>query len=207
MNQIEALRRVQQLGTPVFETRDAAALLQVSPSNATTILRRLAHDGMLVHLTHGRWLSNSQLDRLALPELVSAPWPAYVSLQSALYQHGLIEQIPAVIYAVTLARPRRVETPLGTISFHRVPPALFTGFELARGSDAKIATSEKALFDTLYLAPARSRLFARLPELSIPRRFRWAQLEEYAALVKSASRRTFLEARIKALRGQPRGAA
>jgi predicted transcriptional regulator of viral defense system len=36
-----------------------------------------------------------------LPELISAPWPAYVSLQSALHHHGVIEQIPSVIYAVT----------------------------------------------------------------------------------------------------------
>lgn len=204
MNQIEALRRLQQLGTPVFETGDAAAVLHVTRSNASTILRRLAQDGMIIHLSHGRWLADSRVDRLWLPELVCAPWPAYVSLQSALFQHGLIEQIPAVIYAVTLARPRRVETPLGVISFHRMPPELFTGFELAANSEAKIATAEKALFDTLYLAPGRSRIFSRLPELSVPRRFRWGQLEEYAGLVRSPSRRTFLLARIQELRGRSR---
>ena len=43
MNQIEALRRLQQLEVPVFETRDARALLGVSPANANMILRRLAN--------------------------------------------------------------------------------------------------------------------------------------------------------------------
>jgi Mn-dependent DtxR family transcriptional regulator len=42
MNQIEALQRLTPLTAPVVETRDVAALLQVSASNATTILRRLA---------------------------------------------------------------------------------------------------------------------------------------------------------------------
>ena len=42
MNQIEALRRLRRLGTPVFETRDASALLDVTPANANMILRRLA---------------------------------------------------------------------------------------------------------------------------------------------------------------------
>jgi hypothetical protein len=67
---------------------------------------------------------------------------------------------------------RRVRTPLGTISLHRLPAELFIGYEI-EPDGSKIATAEKALFDTLYLAPARSRLFARLPELEIPRQFRW----------------------------------
>jgi predicted transcriptional regulator of viral defense system len=200
MSQIESLQRLRKLTTPVFETRDAAAVLRVPHTNASTILRRLARDGLIVHLSHGRWLADAKINRLALPELVSAPWPAYVSLQSALFHHGMIEQIPAVIYAVTLSRPRRVQTPLGTISFHRMPPELFKGFELTTGTDAKMAIPEKALFDTLYLGPARSRLFAQLPELTIPRRFGWTLLQQYTSLVKSESRRAFLTARNQALR-------
>jgi predicted transcriptional regulator of viral defense system len=196
MNQIEALRRLQKLGTPVFETRDATALLAVSPANANMILRRLADQGMLTHLSRGRWLAGTSVARLLLPELISAPHPAYVSMQSALFHRGIIEQIPAVIYAATLARPRRVNTPLGVISFHRIPPALFLGFEV-ESNGAKIATPEKALFDVLYLAPARSRLFARLPELEFPRAFRWAQLREFAKLVKSPTRKSYIERRIE----------
>ena len=200
MNQIEALQRLRALATPVVETRDVTALLQVSLSNANTILRRLARQEMIIHLSRGRWLVDEKIDRLALPELISAPYPAYVSLQSALFHHGLIEQIPSVIYAVTLARPRRLRTPLCTISFHRMPPELFRGFELSPRSDAKIATPEKALFDLLYLAPGRSRLFAKLPELTIPRRFRWQRLKEYTARVQSPSRQAFIAGRLKALR-------
>ena len=200
MNQIEALQRLQAFAAPVFETRDAAALLQVTPSNANMILRRLAREGMISHLSRGRWLANKKISRLALPEFISAPYPAYISLQSALFHHGLIEQIPSITYAVTLARPRRVKTPMGTISFHRIPPELFKGFDLTAQSDAKIATPEKALFDTLYLAPSRSRVFSTLPELTIPRRFQWARLQEYTGLVKSPSRQTFLTERIKELK-------
>lgn len=200
MNQIEALQRLRTLATPVVETRDVAALLQASTSNATTILRRLAQKGMITHLCRGRWLVNQKIDRLALPELISAPYPAYVSLQSALFHHGLIEQIPAVLYAVTPARPRRLRTPLGTISFHRMPPELFKGFELSSRADAKIATPEKALFDMLYLAPGRSRVFSNQPELTIPRSFQWARLKDFTKLVKSTGRRAFIAERIRTLR-------
>lgn len=200
MNQIEALQRLRALATPVVESRDVAALLQVSNSNATTILRRLAAGRMIIHLSRGRWLVNLKTDRLALPELISAPYPAYVSLQSALFHHGMIEQIPSVIYAVTPARPRRLQTPMGTISYHRMPPELFKGFELSSLSDAKIATPEKALFDLVYLAPGRSRVFSKLPELTIPRRFQWKRLKEYTELVKSPGRCAFIAERIGILR-------
>lgn len=203
MNQIEALQKLHALRTPVVESRDVAALLQVSTSNATTILRRLAAEEMIVHLSRGRWLLNRKIDRLALPELIIAPYPAYISLQSALFHHGMIEQIPSVIYAVTPARPRRLRTPMGTISFHRMPPALFKGFELSSASDAKIATPEKALFDLLYLAPGRSRVFSKLPELTIPRRFQWQRLKDYTELVTSRSRRAFISGRIGMLRNRP----
>ncbi len=61
----------------------------------------------------------TSLPRFALPELISAPYPAYVSMQSAFFHRGLIEQVPAVVYAATLGKPRRINTPLGTISFQR----------------------------------------------------------------------------------------
>jgi predicted transcriptional regulator of viral defense system len=200
MNQIEALQRLQTLATPVVESRDVAALLQVSASNATTILRRLGAEGMIVHLSRGRWLIDKKLDRLALPELISAPHPAYISLQSALFHHGLIEQIPSILYAVTPSRPRQFRTPMGMISFHRMPSDLFTGFELSSGSDAKIAIPEKALFDLLYLAPGRSRLFSKLPELSISRSFKWQRLKEYTERVISLGRRAYIADRIKTIR-------
>ena len=200
MNQIEALQQLRALATPVVETRDVVALLHVSTSNATTILRRLAQKGMITHLSRGRWLVDEKIDRLALPELISAPQQAYISLQSALFHHGLIEQIPSVLYAVTPARPRRIRTPLVTISFHRMPPELFKGFELSSRSDAKVATPEKALFDLLYLAPGRSRAFSNQPELTIPRRFQWQRLKDYTELVKSPARRAYIGERIRLLK-------
>lgn len=196
MKLIEALQRLESLGMPGFETRDASALLHVPMHNASKILRRLENAGFMLRASRGRWLLARNLNRQVLPELLAAPYPAYISLQSALYHHGLIEQIPAVIYAVTIGRPRRIQTTAGTVSLHRVPPPLFAGFEVIGRDAVKMATPEKALFDVLYLAPGRTRLFTNLPELEIPQNFRWKELRRYAALVKSVSRRAFLERRI-----------
>ena len=198
MNQMEALQRIQALQVPSFETRDVSALLQVSPANASALLGRLARRNLVNRLTRGRWTLDRQ-SRDLLAEKVAAPAPAYLSLQSALFRHGVIEQVPGMIYAVTLGRARKVHTSNGTVSLHRLPPALFGGFEqMADG--AKVATVEKALFDLCYLSPTRSRLFVRLPEAELPHSFRWPEVARWTKLIAGKSRRAFVESKLKEYR-------
>jgi len=199
MNQAEALQRIQKLGVSAFETRDISALLHVSPANASVLLSRLAGRGFLRRLARGRWSVGVQPNREQLAEQVAAPSPAYVSLQSALFRHGLIEQVPDVLYAVTLGRARRVRTPSGTVSLHRMLPALFGGNETA-DDGSKVATAEKALFDLLYLSPTRTRLFASLPEMELPKSFRWAEVTRWTKKIAGKSRRAFVEQRLASLK-------
>ena len=63
----------------------------------------------------------------------------------------MISQVPAVTYAVSLARTRRFATPVGTVSVHHVQPSFFFGFEDA-GRGGRLATPEKALVDVNWLA-------------------------------------------------------
>src|ERR1700691_3363965 len=158
MNQVEALQKIQQLGVPTFETRDISALLRVNPANASVLLARLASRGLVRHLARGRWSVSEQTNPELLAEQLAAPSPAYISLQSALFRHGMIEQVPEMTYAVTLGRARRGRTPAGTVSLHQMPLQLFGGFETG-DEGAKVATAEKALFDLVYLSPTRTRLF------------------------------------------------
>ena len=198
MNQVETLQRIRQLGVPAFETRDISALLRVSPANASVLLSRLSARGFVHRLARGRWTTATPPNREHLAEQVAAPSPTYISLQSALFRHGLVEQVPAVLYAVTVGRARRVRTPLGTVSLHRMPPALFGGYETAPDG-TKVATVEKALFDLFYLSPTRSRLFASLPEIELPRSFRWSETANWVKKIAGQSRRTFVEQKLAAL--------
>ncbi len=191
MRLLDALSALQAMNAPVFETQDAAARLRISPANASKALARLAAAGHLVRLRRGTWAFPDRIDPLALPEYVTSPFPSYVSLQSALYLHGMISQVPAVTYAVSLARTRRVTTPLGVISIHHVDPSFFFGFNIV-GDGGRLATPEKALIDFLYLRPARSRLFRALPELELPRRFRSREARAIVRRIPSLRRRAFV---------------
>jgi predicted transcriptional regulator of viral defense system len=209
MNQVEALRRLERLGVEAFSTRDVGAVLGVTSANAHMILKRLSGSDFVVHLARGRWAIARLLQRIMLPEHLAAPYPAYVSLHSALSFHGLVGQIPPVLYGATVGRTRRTSTPAGTVSLHHMPAKLFTGFELS-AEGAKIATPEKALFDVLYLAPGRSRLFSSLPEIDFPRDFAWPTLDRYTKAVGSQARRAFISkqlAILKAQRAHPRRGA
>lgn len=171
MKLIEAQMRLAALKLPVIQTSDASACLKITRPHASKILERLAKAGIVVPITRGLWAFAEKTDPLILPELLTAPFPSYVSLQTALFYHGMISQIPDVIYAVSLSRTRTIHTPIGVFSIHHINSDFFFGFEFMGSSDIKMAIPEKALLDTLYLTPARSLLFKALPELEIPETF------------------------------------
>jgi predicted transcriptional regulator of viral defense system len=205
VNATTALSTLRKLGVPVIGTSDAAAVLGLRTAAASQTLTRLAEAGLLRRLCHGSWWLEESLDPLRLPEYLTAPYPAYVSLQTALHRRGLIEQIPEVTYAVSLARTQRILTTAGTVSVHQLAPEVYGGFEeTAHG--AKIATAEKALFDVAYLSAGRSRLFTSLPELELPPTFRRRELAHWLAKIPSVRARTITARKLDELLASDRGA-
>lgn len=204
MRLIDALATLGAMPAPVFDTGDAAVRLGVDNALASTILARLAAAKHLVRLRRGVWAFRDRVDLLALPEYLTSPMPSYVSLQSALYRHGMIDQVPAVTYAVSLARTRRFTTPLGTVSIHHVAAGFFFGFDNVGNSDGRLATPEKALIDFLYLAPARSQLFRALPELELPARFSPRRARSIVARIGSTRRRTMVSRALEGIVGRAR---
>jgi len=180
------------MGVPVFQTSDAAAYLGVENTHASKLLARLSASGHLAKLGRGQWGFKDRIDAYALPEYLTAPYPSYVSLQSALHHHGMISQIPSVLYAVSPARTRTYVTALGTVSVHHIDPSFFFGFQPEERGAAKIATPEKALIDFLYLSPARSRLFRALPELELPRGFKVNEVRKIIRRIRSIRRRNYV---------------
>jgi predicted transcriptional regulator of viral defense system len=196
---LEALRAISAMAVPVFTTREAAACLRVPNGHASASLGRLAAAGQVIRLRRGTWTLSKRIDPLALPEYLTSPFPAYVSLQSALYLHGMISQIPSMTYAVSLARTRRFRTPLGIVSVHHVQPGFFFGYEDTARTGGRLATPEKALVDFLYLTPARSRLFRALPEIEWPTRFRPRIARRIVDRIGPSRRRTFVRRALEAL--------
>ena len=185
--------KIKELKQPVFQTRDIVALLDQSTTTASKSLARLAIDKHLLRLNKGLWAMVDRVEPFMLPSYLMAPFSCYISLQSALYHHGMIEQIPEIVYAVSCGRTKTFNTPIATVSVHHIPSALFFGYQEAGKNTFKIATPEKALFDFLYLKPAKTRLFTKLPELTIPSNFNHKLFLQWLTKIKSPSRRVMME--------------
>lgn len=186
MKLITALKKLQTVGVPVIATMDAAMILGLSNAHASQVLRRLAEEKLIIHLSRGLWVIDLQVNPLLIPDYLIAPMLCYISLQTALYHHGMIDQISRIITVVSLARSRRIQTPLATVSVHHMMPEFFFDFELDLKTGVKMATPEKALVDTLYYKK-------KLPELEIPSSFDAKKALEMAQKIPSRARRTSVE--------------
>ena len=196
MRTVDAYSDLVRMGKPILTTEDASLRLGMSPSGATRVLTRLAAARLVKRVFRGLWTIDMKVDPLTIPEHLTAPFPAYISLQSALYLHGLISQIPQITYVASLAPTRRVKTSIGTYSIHRLAPEYFGGYRTAADSGVRLATPEKALMDVLYLGNARSRLFADLPELALLGSFSEKEARRWVERIRDPSRRTMVRVRL-----------
>ena len=86
----------------------------------------------------------------------------------------------ALFNVVAASQRPKLRTAVGVYEFHRLDPSLMAGAEPFGTTGAfDVATSAKALFDTLYVSVRRGRRFAALPELEFPRDFRVREMETW----------------------------
>ncbi len=194
MKLIDAYTKLRQIEQPVIQTQDAAIYLNITVKHASKLLARLHTAKRMIHIARGLWAFHD-IDPLIIPQYITAPFPSYISLQTALFFHGMVSQIPQIIYAVSLARTRKYKLPTASISIHHIDPAFFFGFEMNEKSGIFMATPEKALLDVFYLSPAKSYLFHSLPEIELPNGFKVTKAREMIKSINSLSRRTIVENR------------
>ena len=203
MKPTDAYADLLRLNRPVVETREAATRLGLSVPAASQQLRSLERSGIVRRLRRGLWLLRPDTEPFALPAYLTAPYPAYVSLWSALARHGMIEQVPRQVYVASLARTQQVRTTIGDFSIHHLAPELFGGYEQT-DDGSHIAVPEKALFDTIYLLTPRGGQI-RLPELELPEDFDKRQLDMWTQRIRRPRLRTMVRRALTATlrRGRP----
>lgn len=201
--EISIARAVQAIGRPVFTSREIAALRGSSVSAASRGLWRMEQQGLLARAARGVWCApnHPRFTPFALVPYLAGSHQAYVSFFSALHLHGLIEQIPRVIYVATTGHPRITTTSIGTYSLHRIHPRFFAGFDWYQGRhEFLIASPEKALVDCLYLSSRRGKRFGFFPEIDLGGRFSVRRAEEWVARIPDARIREHVTRRLKAIR-------
>jgi len=169
-DRVTTSQAIRDIGKPIFTTRQIAILRGSSIAATSQTLARLDQYGLVKKVARGLWClpHDPRFSQYSLVPFLVGAHRAYVSLISALHLHGLIEQIPEVIYAVTTGHTRMRDTPFGSFSFHRIHPHFFVGFDwYGRRQDFLVATPEKALVDSLYLSSRKNRRFRFFPEINL----------------------------------------
>ncbi len=79
--------------------------------------------------------------------------PSYISLQSALSYYNFIPEAVYNITAISTRKTNSFDTPLGSYLYRNIKKNLFFGYVLInkRNHTIKMANSEKALLDMMYL--------------------------------------------------------
>lgn len=159
---------IRSLGRTVFTTTEIAAVRRETVSATTQVLARMERQGLLLKVKRNLWCdpADPRFTRFGLIPFLAGNHRAYLSLLSALNLHGVIDQIPQQVYAVTTGPTKSVRTEVGVFSFHRIQPEFFAGFDWhGTGKTFLIATPEKALVDSLYLSTRRGARFRHLPTI------------------------------------------
>lgn len=193
MKLIDAYSELRKLNLPVLQTQDVAAFFNIDISHANKLLSRISETKQIIHIKRGTWVF-PDAEPLIIPGLLTSPFPTYISLQTALYYHGMISQIPNNIYAVSLARTRVYKTPIANISIHHIQPSFFFGYdEINNIGSLKMATPEKALLDIFYLSQAKTQLFRSLPEVELPKNFKLSSANKIIDRISSVRRKTLVK--------------
>ena len=155
----------------IFTTRDFANYSSISMPAASKRLSRLTGKKLLTRITKGLWANTSHpwFHPLACVPYLLGKEQGYISFLTALHLHGLISQIPKTLQIATTGHARTLNSPVGHYEFLQIKPELMKQGTI--WSDTHLpylmATTEKALIDTLYLSTRKNRRFARLPEVDI----------------------------------------
>lgn len=203
-----------ETGGAAFSTREYAQAENLPISAASKRLARYAGKGWITPLTRGIWANRHHPGFSALacvPRLLGNE-QGYVSFLTALHRHGLLSQIPSTIQVATTGHSRQLNTPVGVYEFFKLKPELMR--EGVEWNDSRspflIATPEKALIDTLYIATRKRKRFQALPEIDFeetgfdPARFeRLLEKMQFFKPIETAIRRRFQQ--IEGLAGKRDG--
>jgi predicted transcriptional regulator of viral defense system len=134
-------------GKAVITPAEIANILGKPKNVGFVYAARLVNKSLAKRLVRGK-LALIDDDFAIASQLIS---PSYVSLDSALLFHGIIQQVTKDIECVTTVNSLKLKK-LGIV-YHKIPPSLFYGYNrVERGqSYAFVAEPEKALIDGIYL--------------------------------------------------------
>lgn len=148
-------KRLLEIEKPYFSHEDVADLLSIKKESAAVLCARYVKKGLLTRLKRDLYVRTETRAHLAPADLYRIAnllqVPSYVSLMTALSHYGVSTQVQrGFVESVSMKRTKAFERGGITFRYVKVSSALYGGFVKDQG--AFIASPEKALLDSIYLA-------------------------------------------------------
>ena len=195
MNSIQSLGRLAQINKPVITTAEASLILEKSlPATSQTMLK-LVESRTVTKIRRGLWAITEIRDPLIIAPYLTAPYSAYGSFWTALSRHDMIEQIPQEIHIVSFDRAQKISTIFGTFCIYHITEELYGGF--IENDGVRLATEEKALFDTVYLLSVRGSNHVSLVDITLSSNFNYDNLWEWVNRIPSKKLKTLTKTHLE----------
>ncbi|MFH1890424.1 MAG: hypothetical protein ABIJ91_02575 [Candidatus Kuenenbacteria bacterium] len=148
------IEKLKSIPKSFFSFSDLGKFYSGRKEDLKVVVYRLIKQKKLIRLLKGYYtLELSQVDWQQFAcELIQ---PSYISLEYALHQYGLIDQVPARITLVTQKKTREFKFSSQVFEYSHFTPKFYFGYKIE--GNFLIAEKEKALLDELYLISLKKR--------------------------------------------------
>lgn len=163
MSGIELIKILRDLNKSFFTIADLEKITGLSRSSLYVALKRWVDKGVLERIATGIYspmLSDLSIEKVAAQLYI----PNYLSFESALARHGILNLIPHSLTFATTRKSKRYTLRNQDVEFRQLSPNLFFGFEMKGGIN--IAGPEKAFLDQVYFF-SRGRASLDLDEMNL----------------------------------------
>jgi len=147
MKGIELLRILQRINKPFYTTADLEKITRLDKNSLYVALERWVTGGFIERLAQGIYIP---MGGVISPETVASQIyiPNYLSFESALSKHGVLNLIPYIITFATTRKTKKYTIQKREVEFRQITPQLFFGYAMMNG--VNIASPEKAFLDQIY---------------------------------------------------------
>ena len=149
MKSIELIKTLERINKPFYSIADIEKITGVSRKSTYVTLNRLVEKGILERIGTGVYrlfTAKVSVEKIA----GSLYMPNYLSFESALSRHGILNLVP---YTLIFATPRKTKRSViegRDVEFRQIKKDLFWGYQVQGG--IYVAKPEKAFLDLVYLA-------------------------------------------------------
>lgn len=147
MTGVRLLKILKTLNKPFYTIADLEKITGLGRNSLYVALKRWVDGGVLERVSQGIYLpmgENLSSEKIAAQLYL----PNYLSFESALARHGILNMIPYTLTFATTRKTRKFILRRQGVEFRQVSSGLFFGFEMKDG--IHIAVPEKAFLDQMY---------------------------------------------------------